>query len=216
MLIKICGLSSSEAIRASVNAGATHVGLVHFQPSPRHLELEDAARLRREVPDGVKAVLLLVADDITNTGRAIEMVRPDIVQFHGKQTPEWISLVREQAEVECWRAVGVRDRETLEKSARFEGAVDRLLFDAPPPDKQGALPGGNGSAFDWSLLAQHDHRVPWGLAGGLTPDNVAAAIRATNAPMVDASSGVESAPGVKDVDRIAAFCEAARESRETR
>jgi len=155
-------------------------------------------------------VLLLVTADISLTGRAIDAVRPDVVQFHGKQTPEWIALVREQAELECWRAIGVRDRGTLEKAARFEGSVDRLLYDAPPPSQQSALPGGNGTAFDWGLLSSHDHRVPWGLAGGLTPDNVADAIRATGAPMVDASSGLESEPGVKDLDRIAAFCKAAR------
>ncbi|MGB3807604.1 MAG: phosphoribosylanthranilate isomerase [Erythrobacter sp.] len=208
--IKICGLSTPEGIAAAADAGATHVGLVHFAPSPRHLSLDDAARLRREVPDGVKAVLLLVDADIETTGRAIEMVEPDVVQFHGKQTPEWIATVRQVAKVECWRAIGVRSPETLEKAARFEGTVDRLLYDAPPPGAQGALPGGNGMAFDWSILARHDHRAPWGLAGGLTPDNVAGAIRATGAPMVDASSGLESAPGVKDVDRIAAFCQAAR------
>lgn len=209
--IKICGLSKPETIATAAEAGATHVGLVHFAPSPRHVSLADAARLRGGVPDGVKAVLLLVDADVTLTARAIEAVRPDVVQFHGKQTPEWIALVREQAGVECWRAIGVRSRETLENAARFEGAVGRLLYDAPPPSPD-AIPGGNGAAFDWSLLANHDHRVPWGLAGGLDPDNVAQAIGATGAQMVDASSGLESAPGVKDADRITAFCEAARAS----
>ena len=220
MLIKICGLSTPETIVAAADAGATHVGLVHFKPSPRHVTLETAAELRAAVPAGVRTVLLLVDADIATTGRAIATVQPDVVQFHGKQTPEWIALVREQAQVECWRAVGVRSRETLAKAARFEDAVDRLLFDAPPPPTVAtydgtkptaqARPGGNGTAFDWSLLADHDHRVAWGLAGGLTPDNVAAAIRETGTPLVDASSGLESAPGVKDVDKIAAFCKAAR------
>jgi len=214
MLIKICGLSNAETIAAAAKAGATHVGLVHFERSPRHLALDAAARLRKEVPEGVKAVLLLVDADIAQTARAIETVRPDVVQFHGKQTPEGIALVRNQTGVECWRAVGVRSRETLEKAARFEGAVDRLLFDAPPPQSEGALPGGNGEAFDWRLLAEHIHRSPWGLAGGLRPENVADAIRATKASMVDASSGIETAPGVKDVDKITAFCEAARNASE--
>ena len=209
--IKICGLSTPETVEAAVMAGATHIGLVHFKPSPRHLELDSAAQLRRLIPSTVKTVVLLVNADVETTGRVIERIEPDIVQFHGKETPEWISLVREKTGVEAWRAIGVRNVETLEKSARFAGAADMLLFDAPPPGAS-ERPGGNGVAFDWTLLKHHDHRVPWGLAGGLTPDNVASAIAATGAPLVDASSGLETAPGIKDVDKIAAFCEAAREA----
>ena len=211
MLVKICGLSTPETIVAAAAGGATHVGIVHFEPSPRHVSLDRAAELRSEVPVGVKTVLLLVNAAPEATARAIDTVRPDIVQFHGKETPEWVALVREKARIEVWKALGVRSVETLANSARFAGAVDRVLFDAPPP-ADSTLPGGNGEAFDWTLLKGHDHRIAWGLAGGLTPDNVAAAIRATGTPLVDASSGLESAPGVKDVDRIAAFCKAAREA----
>lgn len=210
MLIKICGLSTPETIAAAADAGATHVGLVHFEPSSRHLSLDDAARLRNQVPDGVKTVLLLVNADVELTGRAIGLVRPDVVQFHGKETPEWAALVREKTGVEVWKALGVRGPETLERAAKWEGKVDRLLFDAPPPEARKAIPGGNGVGFDWSVLKGHDHHVPWGLAGGLSPENVVDAITATGAPLVDASSGLESAPGVKDVARIAAFCKAAR------
>ncbi|MEM7666687.1 MAG: phosphoribosylanthranilate isomerase [Pseudomonadota bacterium] len=208
--IKICGLSTPESIEAAVEAGATHVGLVHFAKSPRHVSLDDAARLRKLVPSTVKAVVLLVNADVNTTGHVVEQVKPDVIQFHGKETPEWIELVRKKTGVEAWRALGVKDRDTLFKSRRFEGAVDRLLFDAPAPRKDGALPGGNGETFRWDLLSDFEHRIPWGLAGGLTPDNVAEAIRATGTDLVDASSGLESAPGVKDVDKIAAFCEAAR------
>ncbi|QUL38473.1 phosphoribosylanthranilate isomerase [Erythrobacter sp. JK5] len=204
--IKICGLSTPKTIEAAVGAGATHVGLVHFDRSPRHVSLDDAARLRRLVPSSVKAVVLLVNADVKTTGNVIEQVKPDVIQFHGKETPEWIELVRTKSGVETWRALGVKDRDTLFNSRRFEGAVDRLLFDAPAKK----LPGGNGETFRWELLADFEHRIPWGLAGGLTPDNVADAIRATGTELVDASSGLESAPGVKDVDKIAAFCEAAR------
>lgn len=210
--IKICGLSTPDTIEAAIHAGATHVGLVHFEKSPRHVSLEQAAALRKLVPPEVKTVLLLVSADVATTGKAIETVKPDIIQFHGKETPEWIKLVREKTPVQTWRAIGVRSADTLEKSVRFEGAVDRLLFDAPPPQAQGALPGGNGVGFDWSLLKGLDYPIPWGLAGGLDPDNVAEAIRATGTELVDASSGLESAPGVKDVDKIAAFCKAAREA----
>lgn len=204
--IKICGLSAPETIEAAVAAGATHVGLVHFDKSPRHVSLQQAVELRKLVPSSVKTVLLLVNADVNTTGQAIETIKPDVIQFHGKETPEWIKLVREKTGVETWRALGVKDRDTLFKSRRFEGAVDRLLFDAPAK----ALPGGNGETFRWDLLADFEHRIPWGLAGGLTADNVADAIRATGTELVDASSGLESAPGLKDVDKIAAFCQAAR------
>lgn len=212
MLIKICGLSTPETIAAAAQSGATHIGLVHFEKSSRHVSLDDAARLRAAVPAGVKTVLLLVNADIETTGRAITTVKPDVIQFHGNETPEWTGLVREKTGLEAWKALGVRGLDTLKHSARFEGKVDRLLFDAPPPAAQNAIPGGNGVGFDWSLLADHNHTMDWGLAGGLGPDNVADAIRATKAPLVDASSGLESAPGVKDVDKIAAFCKAALEA----
>ncbi|MEO0908246.1 MAG: phosphoribosylanthranilate isomerase [Pseudomonadota bacterium] len=207
--IKICGLTTPEAIAAAAHAGASHVGLVHFEPSPRHLSLDQAARLRAHVPVDVKTVLLLVNADMELTARAIAQIKPDIVQFHGKESAEWIKLVREKAGIETWKAIGVRDAQTLDNAARFEGAVDRLLLDAPPPSAQSVLPGGNGVGFDWSLLKNHQHRLPWGLAGGLGPDNVADAIIQTGTELVDASSGLESAPGVKDVDKIAAFCKAA-------
>lgn len=210
--IKICGLSTAETVDAAIAAGASQVGFVHFEKSPRHVALTDAASLRARLPDHVRAVLLLVNADIETTARAIDTVKPDVIQFHGTETPEWAGLVRTKLNVEVWKALGVRDAATLEKSRRYEGRVDRLLFDAPAPKKRGALPGGNGEAFDWRLLADFDHTIPWALAGGLSPDNVTEAIRRTGADLVDTSSGVESAPGVKDIGRITAFCEAVRAS----
>ena len=206
--IKICGLSTPETIDAAVDAGATHVGLVHFEPSARHVSLEDAAKLRARVPANVKVVLLLVNQQPDATAKALAAVKPDVVQFHGRETPEWTGMVREKTQLEVWKALGLKDAGTLERSAAYVGKVDRLLFDAPAK----ALPGGYGIAFDWNLLAGHKHLVDWGIAGGLTPDNVAEAIRATGAALVDASSGLESAPGVKDVDLIRAFCKAALEA----
>lgn len=208
MLIKACGLSSSETIAAAAQAGATHVGLVHFSPSPRHVDLAEAAKLRAAVPQEVKAVVLLVDPDADLLAAVIAQVKPDVIQLHGKETPEQSARLRQQGGFEVWKALSVRSAESLADAARYEGAVDRVLFDAPPP-ADSTLPGGNGEAFDWTLLKGHDHRIAWGLAGGLTPNNVAAAIRATGTPLVDASSGLESAPGVKDMDRIAAFCAAA-------
>lgn len=204
--IKICGLSTPETVDAAVAAGATHLGLVHYEPSPRHVTLEQAAALRARVPAGMKVVLLLVNQQPEPTVRAIQAVRPDVIQFHGSETPEWLAAVKEHSRLEIWKAVGVKDAESLDRVQRFKGAVDKLLYDAPA----NKLPGGNGLALDWSVLTAFAHTIPWGLAGGLTPENVAEAIRQTGAPLVDTSSGVESAPGVKDVDRIAAFCRAAR------
>ncbi len=210
--IKICGLSNEASIAAAAETGADYIGLVHFEKSPRHVTLERAAELREAAPDSLKIVLLLVNADPKLTGRAVNIVRPDVIQFHGGETPEWIKLVRDQTSIKVWKALGLKDKATLAKSSRFEGAADRLLFDAPAK----ALPGGTGTSFDWSVLAGHEHKVPWGLAGGLDSDNVVRAIEATNPPLVDVSSGVESAPGVKDVDRIAAFCQAVRTYDKTR
>ncbi len=210
-LIKICGLSTPETIVAAADAGATHVGLVHFAASPRHVSLERAGELRRMVPEGVQVVLLVVNPDGLTLANAVELVRPDVIQFHGDEPPEALVAAKRHAEAEVWKAIAVRDPAALADAARYAVAADRVLLDAPAP--QGSdLPGGNGVGFDWSLLKDHEHRLPWGLAGGLTPANVADAIRATGAPLVDASSGLESAPGVKDVDLIRAFCKAARET----
>lgn len=205
-LVKICGLSTPETLTAAVQAGASHVGLVHFAKSPRHLSLANAARLRDLVPPAVKVVLLMVNPAPSLLSEAMREVRPDVVQFHGSETPETLARFRAETGTEAWRALGVRDAHSLVDAARFHGAADMLLFDAPAS----GLPGGNGTRFDWDLLKAYKAPTRWGLAGGLTPANVAEAIRLTGAPLVDTSSGVESAQGVKDVDKIAAFCKAAQ------
>jgi phosphoribosylanthranilate isomerase len=204
--IKICGLSTPESINAAAQHGATHIGLVHFDQSPRHLSLEQAAALRAQTPPSLKVVLLLVNASPELTQQAIERVRPDIVQFHGGETPEWLAIVHQHMKVGIWKALGLKNRQTLVNADRYDDVVDRILYDAPAQ----ALPGGTGTRVDWSLLREFDHRIPWGLAGGLTPNNVAEAMQITKAPLVDVSSGVESAPGIKDVDKIAAFCKAVR------
>ena len=205
--IKICGLSTTAAIDAAAKGGATHIGLNLFDKSPRYVSLDQAAMLRANTPPSLKIVLLLVNAPADMTGIAIEKVKPDIVQFHGTETPEWLRTVKETTGLEIWKALGVKNRETLVNSDRYIGIAERLLFDAPAQ----ALPGGTGMRFDWSLMAEHKHKIDWGLAGGLTPANVAEALRITRAPLVDTSSGVESEPGVKDVDKIAAFCKAVRD-----
>jgi phosphoribosylanthranilate isomerase len=204
-LVKICGLSTPETLDAAIRLGATHIGLVHYEPSPRHIDLKTAATLRHRAGDRVKVALLLVNASPQLLGTAYGEVRPDIIQFHGNETPEWIAKVKQAIPAEAWKAIGLKDAGTLERSQQYRGIVDRLLFDAPAQ----ALPGGTGTRFDWSLLVDHRHSMDWGIAGGLTPANVTEALAATKAPLVDVSSGVESAPGVKDVDKIAAFLKAA-------
>lgn len=204
-LVKICGLKTPETVDAAIRHGATHIGLVHYEPSPRHVDLKTAAELRKRAGPHVKVALLLVNASQQLTGDALGMVRPDIIQFHGSETPEWLAVVRRLAPAEIWKAIGLKDAETLVRMQKYSGIADRILFDAPAA----ALPGGTGTRFDWSLLKNHRHTMDWGVAGGLTPANVAQAIAETGAPLVDVSSGVERAPGVKDVDKIAAFLKAA-------
>lgn len=205
-LVKICGLSTPETLCAAVQAGASHVGLVHFPKSPRHVSVAKAAMLRRDLPDTVGVVLLVVDPEPQALAEAIRLIGPTVVQFHGAEPPDRLARTRAEFGVEVWKALGVKDAAALEKAAPYHGAVDRLMFDAPAS----SLPGGNGAAFDWNLLRFYRGPTPWGLAGGLTPANVAEAIRLTGAPLVDTSSGVERSPGIKDVDKIAAFCKAAR------
>lgn len=205
-LVKICGLSTHETIAAAVQAGAAYVGLVHFPKSPRHVSLAKAAMLRRDLPETAKLVLLVVNPDPQELAEAVRMIAPDVVQFHGQETPETLARFRAETGIAAWRALAVKDAASLANVARFRGAADRVLLDAPAS----ALPGGNGTAFDWSLLAGWQAPLAWGLAGGLTPANVGDAIRLTGAPLVDTSSGVERSPGIKDVDKITAFCKATR------
>jgi phosphoribosylanthranilate isomerase len=206
VLVKVCGCNTPQAVDAAVAAGADYIGLVHFEPSPRHVSLEQAASLRARVPASTKVALLLVNEEPVPTARAIEAVKPDVVQFHGGETPEWLAIIRQLSDIVVWKAIGVRSRDTIVDTLRYRNIAHRVLYDAAP----GALPGGNGLALDWDLLKGFRHEIPWGLAGGLNPDNVAEAIRQTGTVMVDASSGLESAPGVKDAAKIRAFVEAAR------
>lgn len=205
-LVKVCGCNTPEAVDAAVDAGADYIGLVHYEPSPRHVSLDEAKRLRARIPLETKVVLLLVNQQPIPTAQAVDAIRPDVVQFHGGETAEWLGLLRKAVKQELWKAIGVRSADSLESALRFKGAVGRLLYDAAP----GVLPGGNGVAIDWTLLRDFSHQIPWGLAGGLTPDNVAEAIHVSGADLVDASSGLESATGVKDPGRIRAFVQAAK------
>lgn len=205
--IKICGLSTIEGIDAALNGGASHVGFVHFARSPRHLEPQKLAEIAQRVPPHVKRVAVLVDAEDALIDTLISAGGIQLLQLHGKESPARAAELARRTGLEIWKAISVKTAADLAAGAAYAGAADRLLYDAKTPDGA-ALPGGMGMRFDWSLLAGHRASQPWGLSGGLDPDNVAEAIRMTGAPLVDVSSGVESAPGVKDVGRIAAFCRA--------
>ena len=205
--IKICGLKDEVTVDAAAKAGATHIGLNLYEKSPRYVPMEKAAALRMRVPASLKVVLLLVNAEPGLTAKAIEIVKPDILQFHGSETAMWLRTLKSTVDIEIWKAFGVQNAASLKNADEYVDAADLILFDAPAQ----ALPGGTGMRFDWSLLTEHKHKLPWGLAGGLTPNNVKEALRQTRAQLVDTSSGVESAPGIKDVDKIAAFCQAVRD-----
>lgn len=201
---KICGLTTPETLDAALAHGAAHVGFVFFPPSPRHLSFDRAAGLAARVPGHVGKVGVFVDPDDALLDAALAAARLDAVQLH-KVTPERAAAIR--ARVPVWAAVAVKTRADLAAARPFAGAVDRILYDAKTPEGA-ALPGGMGVRFDWELLRGHRHPLPWALSGGLDPANVAEAARITGATLVDVSSGVETAPGVKDVDKIAAFLKA--------
>ncbi len=209
--IKICGLTTPDTLDAALDGGADFVGFVMVKASPRYAGPALAKRLIDRARGRAKTVLLFADGVGPEMDVLVHDLRPDIIQLHGRETALEIRNARIDFDIPVIKAVGVSDAKDLIGSEAIEAAADHLLLDAKPP-KGAAYSGGHGVAFDWTLLADQAFRHPWFLAGGLNPDNVAEALRITGAPMVDVSSGVESAPGVKDAGRIAAFIEAVRRS----
>jgi phosphoribosylanthranilate isomerase len=206
--VKICGLRTEADVLAVAAAGAAYAGFVFFPKSPRHLTLDQARVLAFAAPPGLAKVALTVDADDAALDALIEAVPLDMLQLHGHESPDRVAAIRARYGLPVMKAVGVADEGDLSALMDHSLAADQILIDAKPP-KGADLPGGNGLSFDWRLVAQRRWLRPWMLAGGLTPDNVAEAIRLTNARQVDVSSGVESAPGIKDPARIAAFVAAA-------
>lgn len=205
---KICGLTAPEHVRAAADAGAGYVGFVFFGKSPRHLDETRASELAHLVPAGIAKVALVVNATDEELDSIVSTVPLDMLQLHGKESPDRVSEVRERFGLPVMKAIGVAEAEDLSAIDLYADVADQLLIDAKPP-RHSDLPGGNGLAFDWRLLAGRKYwRRPWMLAGGLTPQNVAEAVRMTGAQQVDVSSGVESAPGKKDADLIRAFAKA--------
>lgn len=207
--IKICGLRTVADVQAVAAAGAAYMGLNFFPPSPRYLSLTAARVLALAAPVGLAKVALTVDADNAVMDALVEAMPLDMLQLHGHETPDRVAEVRTRYGLPVMKVIGVRDEGDLAALFDFSTVADQLMIDAKPP-KGAVLPGGNGVPFDWRLVAQRRWLRPWMLAGGLTPANVAEAVRLTNARQVDVASGVESAPGVKDPTRIAAFAAALR------
>nr|WP_010397302.1 phosphoribosylanthranilate isomerase [Paracoccus sp. TRP] len=202
--VKICGLTEAEGLAAAIEAGARYVGFVFFEKSPRHVTPEAAAALAIQVPMGVAKVGLFVDPDDAALDRVLAHVPLDLIQLHGSESPDRVAGIRSRTGLPVMKAIGVSGPQDLDRIWDYGLVSDMLLIDAKAP-KDAVLPGGNGLAFDWRLLVGRQMLKPWLLAGGLTPENVTEAIRLTRAQGVDVSSGVESAPGVKDPDRIRRF-----------
>ncbi len=207
--VKLCGLTALSDIDVAVAAGAAYVGFVFFPKSPRHLDVAGAAVMSAAVPAGICKVGLIVDADDAMLDLVTSAVPLDMLQLHGSETPDRVRAIKARYGLPVMKAVGVATSSDLVALDTYCRVADQVLVDAKPP-KDAQLPGGNGLAFDWQLIAGRRWPVPWMLAGGLTPDNVAEAVRLTGARQVDVSSGIESAPGVKDPDLMRAFVAAAK------
>ena len=211
--VKICGLSTRETLEAALSAGADMVGFVFFPPSPRHISLKTARELATVSGRRAQKVALTVdADDATLAG-IIDALEPDILQLHGHETPARVAYVKRKFSREVMKALPVERADDLKILPDYVSICERILFDARPP-KAATRPGGLGTVFDWRLLENLDLRLPFLVSGGLTADNVAEAVRTTRAGGIDVSSGVERAPGIKDVEMIRTFIRIARASEE--
>lgn len=208
--VKICGIRSPEVLDAALDAGADYVGLVFFPPSPRYLPPAEAAPLAKAARGRALNVALVVDADDTLLDMLVREVAPDLIQLQGKETPERVAEIARRTGLPLIKAIGVASREDAERAVLYRLHCALILFDAKPP-KDGPLPGGNGVAFDWRHLETVKHDHPFMLSGGLTPANVAAAIRLTGADIVDVSSGVETTPGVKSPALIREFIQAAKQ-----
>jgi phosphoribosylanthranilate isomerase len=209
VIVKICGLSTPEALDVALDAGAEMVGFVFFPPSPRHVGRDTAAMLGRRVAGRALKVALTVDADDSLFDTLVDALNPDMLQLHGKEPPARVAALKKRFGLPAMKAIAVETRNDLAATMAYAAVADRLLFDARAP-RDATRPGGLGRPFDWTLLDHVDRSLPFMLSGGLDAGNVGEALRITAAPGVDVSSGVERAPGEKDPDKIRAFVRAAR------
>ena len=207
--IKICGLSTAETVERAVARGATHIGFIFFEKSPRNIEPDIAGKLADAVRGMVKVVAVTVDADNDELDEIVDLLKPDILQLHGHETPERVLNIKAIYGLPVMKAFSIRDADDLAKIDPYIGIADRFLFDAKPPVGSD-LPGGNGVSFDWTILRSLDGSIDYMLSGGLNKDNIAEALAETGARGIDASSGVESAPGIKDPAMIDAFFDAVK------
>ena len=207
--VKICGLATVNDVRACADVGANYMGLVFFEKSPRNIIIPAARELALAAPLGLAKVALVVNPSDAELDAISSSVPLDMLQLHGRETPERVAEVKARYGLPVMKAVGIADGDDLPKLESYFGVADQILVDAKPP-KGGELPGGNGLSFDWRLIAGRRWPCPWMLAGGLTPENVAEAVRMTGAKQVDVSSGVEDAPGQKNAELIKKFVQSSR------
>ena len=207
--VKICGITSQQLMRDVGNAGAQYAGLVFFEKSPRNLSLDKARSIALEAPTGLAKVALVVNPSDRFLDSLPTTVPLDMIQLHGSETPQRVSEIKQKTGLPVMKAIGVAEEDDLKKLDVYATVADQLMVDAKPA-KDAILPGGNGYAFDWSLLQGRRWTGPWMLAGGLNPENVAQAIAITGAQQIDVSSGVEIRPGEKDKQKINAFVRAAQ------
>lgn len=207
--VKICGLATVDDVRACADAGANYMGLVFFEKSPRNITIPAARELALAAPLGLAKVALVVNPSDAELDAITGTVPLDMLQLHGRETPERVAEVKARYGLPVMKAVGIADEDDMPKLESYFGVADQILVDAKPP-KGGELPGGNGLSFDWRLIAGRRWPCPWMLAGGLTPENVAEAVKMTGAKQVDVSSGVEDAPGLKNAKLIQKFVQSSR------
>lgn len=210
LIAKICGLASDDAVAAAVAGGAAYLGFVFYPPSPRAVTPAEAGRLCALAPEGIARVGMFVDADDAAIAAVLDVAPLDILQFHGRESPGRVAAAKARFARKVMKAIAIAGPDDVRQAADYEDSADLLLFDAKPPRRPGALPGGNGLAFDWRLIAGHSWRLPWMLSGGLTATMLAQAVRISGASCVDVSSGVETRPGQKDPDKIRAFLAAAR------
>ncbi len=206
--VKICGLSTPETLQTAIESGARFVGFVFYPPSPRNVSLDTAFELARAVPTGVRTVGLFVNPDDALLDRVLTGVQLDMVQLHGDETPERITDIKSRFPIQIMKAIRVATKDDLNDLESFEEVADWILFDARPEGAK--LPGGTGQTFDWTILQNRRMKKPWMLSGGLNESNVKEALRILNPDAVDISSGVESAPGQKDTQKIKTFINAVK------
>ena len=211
--VKICGIKTRQAMSAAIDGGADYVGSVFYPPSPRNVSPAEAGALGQNVPESVKRVAVTVDADDDLLDEIVAHAATDLIQLHGSESLDRIAHIKERYKIPVIKAVSISTPDDILIAHQFETCADMILFDAKPPkDMPDALPGGNGLAFDWALIAADRWKVPWLLSGGLTADNVNEAIDTSGTNAVDVSSGVEREPGDKDPDLIRQFLKAAKQS----